>query len=139
MKELHTTMATYVGIFREEKDLETGIAKLEELKEEIKKVGAKGTKAYNPGWHMCRDLRNMMICSEAIARSALSRQESRGAHSRLDYTELNEEKWGTVNSACSPRRRLQKLHRNSKNETRAHTQTGHARRSQRIVRQKKGG
>ena len=101
MKELHTTMATYVGIFREEKDLETGIAKLEQLKEEIKNVGAKGTKAYNPGWHMCRDLRNMMICSEAIARSALSRQESRGAHSRLDYTELDEEKWGLVNSACS--------------------------------------
>jgi succinate dehydrogenase / fumarate reductase flavoprotein subunit len=101
MKELHTTMATYVGIFREEKDLETGIAKLEELKEEIKQVGAKGSKAYNPGWHMCRDLRNMLICSEAIARSAHSRQESRGAHSRLDYTDLNEEKWGQVNSSCS--------------------------------------
>jgi succinate dehydrogenase / fumarate reductase flavoprotein subunit len=101
MKELHKTMSTYVGIFREEKDMQTGIAKLEEIRAQIKLAGAKGTKAYNPGWHMCRDLRNMLICSEAIARSALSRKESRGAHSRLDYPELNDEEWGKVNTACS--------------------------------------
>ena len=101
MKELHKTMSTYVGIFREEKDMQTGIAKLEELKAQIKLAGAKGTKAYNPGWHMCRDLRNMLICSEAIARSALSRKESRGAHSRLDYPDLDEGQWGKVNTACS--------------------------------------
>jgi succinate dehydrogenase / fumarate reductase flavoprotein subunit len=46
-------------------------------------------------------LRNMFICSEAIARSALSRKESRGAHSRLDYPEIDEEVWGHVNSAIS--------------------------------------
>ena len=94
-------MATYVGIFREEKELEIGIAKLEEIRSHVKLAGAKGTKAYNPGWHMCRDLRNMLICSEAIARSALSRKESRGAHSRLDYTETDEAVWGKVNTACS--------------------------------------
>jgi succinate dehydrogenase / fumarate reductase flavoprotein subunit len=101
MKELHKTMSTYVGIFREEKDLKTGIAKLEEIRSQIKLAGAKGTKAYNPGWHMCRDLRNMLICSEAIAKSALSRTESRGAHSRLDYTETDDTKWGKLNTACS--------------------------------------
>jgi succinate dehydrogenase / fumarate reductase flavoprotein subunit len=79
-------MSTYVGIFREEKDLQTGIEKLAALREQVKLVGAKGGKAYNPGWHLSRDLRNMMIVSEAIAISALSRKESRGAHSRLDYT-----------------------------------------------------
>jgi succinate dehydrogenase / fumarate reductase, flavoprotein subunit len=101
MKELHKTMSTYVGIFREEKDLEIGIEKLQEIKKSLKDVAAKGSKAYNPGWHMCRDLRNMLICSEAIARSALSRKESRGAHSRLDYTETDETTWGKVNTACS--------------------------------------
>ncbi|MBU6451961.1 MAG: fumarate reductase/succinate dehydrogenase flavoprotein subunit [Cyanobacteria bacterium REEB67] len=101
MKELHKTMSTYVGIFREEKDLEVGIEKLQEIKKSLKDVAAKGSKAYNPGWHMCRDLRNMLICSEAIARSALSRKESRGAHSRLDYTETDETTWGKVNTACS--------------------------------------
>lgn len=99
-KELNKIMATYVGIFREQGDLETGIAKLEELKEQVKVAAASGTKAYNPGWHLCRDLKNMMICSEAIARSALSRKESRGAHSRLDYPNT-ENDWGKLNSAIS--------------------------------------
>jgi succinate dehydrogenase / fumarate reductase flavoprotein subunit len=42
----------------------------------------------------------MMICSEAIARSALSRKESRGAHSRLDYPNT-EADWGKNNTSCS--------------------------------------
>ncbi|HNG77305.1 MAG TPA: hypothetical protein PLY72_22730, partial [Candidatus Obscuribacter sp.] len=83
---------------REEGDLKTGVAKLEELKEMAKKAKATGTKSYNPGWHLCRDLHNMMICSEAIARSALSRKESRGAHSRLDYPNTESE-WSTCNTA----------------------------------------
>jgi succinate dehydrogenase / fumarate reductase flavoprotein subunit len=99
-KELNKIMGTYVGIFREESELAIGVEKLQELKAEVAKVGAKGSKLFNPGWHMCRDLKNMMICSEAIARSALSRKESRGAHSRLDYPNT-EKDWGTKNSACS--------------------------------------
>ncbi|MFN8552201.1 MAG: fumarate reductase/succinate dehydrogenase flavoprotein subunit [Candidatus Obscuribacterales bacterium] len=100
-KQLNQIMSTHVGIYREEKELEAGIAKLEELKEQVKHVGVKGNRAYNPGWHLCRDLRNMIICSEAIARSALSRKESRGAHSRLDYENTDDEVWGHVNSAIS--------------------------------------
>ena len=41
---------------------------------------------FNPGWHLARDLANMITVSEAIARSAALRKESRGAHSRLDFT-----------------------------------------------------
>jgi succinate dehydrogenase / fumarate reductase flavoprotein subunit len=44
---------------------------------------------FNPGWHLARDLKNMILVSEAIARSALLRKESRGAHSRLDHTGLD--------------------------------------------------
>jgi succinate dehydrogenase/fumarate reductase flavoprotein subunit len=43
------------------------------------------TTVYNPSWHLCRDLRNMLIVSRAVASSARLRQESRGAHSRLDF------------------------------------------------------
>ncbi len=89
-RKLYEIMGTHVGIFREEKELETGIAKLQELKQEVRSASAGASKTYNPGWHMCIDLRNMMICSEAIARSALSRKESRGAHSRLDYPNMDE-------------------------------------------------
>lgn len=100
-KQLNQIMSTHVGIYREEKDMEEGIKKLEALKDQVKKVGIKGVRAYNPGWHLCRDLKNMIIASEAIARSALSRKESRGAHSRLDYPDIDEEVWGQVNSSIS--------------------------------------
>ncbi|MCC6979386.1 MAG: fumarate reductase/succinate dehydrogenase flavoprotein subunit [Candidatus Melainabacteria bacterium] len=99
-KKLNQIMSTYVGIFRNKEDLEIGIQKLQELKEDIKNVGTKGSKTYNPGWHMCRDLKNMMIASEAIALSALSREESRGAHSRTDFEQLNPE-LGKFNTAVS--------------------------------------
>ncbi|PWT98244.1 MAG: fumarate reductase/succinate dehydrogenase flavoprotein subunit, partial [Candidatus Melainabacteria bacterium] len=99
-KQLTQTMSTYVGIYREEADLLTGIKKLEELKSQLPKLSAHNTKVYNPGWHLCHDLKNMLICAEAIARSALSRKESRGAHSRIDYPNL-ETKLSTVNTAVS--------------------------------------
>lgn len=115
LKELNKIMSTYVGIFREEGDLKTGVAKLEELKEQIKNTAAKGSKAYNPGWHMCRDLRNMLICSEAIAKSALGRKESRGAHSRLDFPNTEKE-WGEKNTACSKSGDEMKLEHTAKPE-----------------------
>lgn len=99
-KELNDIMSTHVGIFREQKELEEGIAKLESLKEKVKTVSIRGGKVYNPGWHLCRDLHNMLIASEAIARSALSRPESRGAHSRTDF-EKTEESLGHHNTSIS--------------------------------------
>jgi succinate dehydrogenase / fumarate reductase flavoprotein subunit len=99
-KQLNDIMGTYVGIFREEKDLETGIAGLEKLKEEIKKVSSPGSRVYNPGWHLALNLKTMMVASEAIARAALLRKESRGAHSRLDFTKTEDE-YGTFNIASS--------------------------------------
>jgi succinate dehydrogenase / fumarate reductase flavoprotein subunit len=99
-KQLNQTMSTYVGIFREEADLLTGIKKLEELKAQLEKTKASGNKVYNPGWHLCHDLKNMLVCSEAIARSALSRKESRGAHSRIDFPSTDP-KLGSINTSVS--------------------------------------
>lgn len=99
-KQLNQIMSTYIGIFREDAEMKTGIQKLVELKQHVSEVGIKGSRSYNPGWHLCRDLKNMFICSEAIARSALSRKESRGAHSRLDFPNTDPE-WGKVNTSVS--------------------------------------
>ena len=56
-------------------------------------AGAGTQRSFNPGWHLWMDLRNMLVCAEAIARAALRRTESRGAHSRLDFPEPSDE-WG---------------------------------------------
>ncbi len=47
------------------------------------------------------DLNSLFIVSEAAARCALQREESRGAHSRVDYPESDNKKWNTVNSVIS--------------------------------------
>jgi succinate dehydrogenase / fumarate reductase, flavoprotein subunit len=55
---------------------------------------------FNPGWHMAIELKSMLTVSEAVARSALMREESRGAHSRIDFPELSS-KWGKENNIVS--------------------------------------
>lgn len=100
-KEMNQIMSTHVGIFREKDEMAEGIKKLEALKEKIAQVSVDADKRFNPGWHLCRDLKNMIIAAEAIARSAHSREESRGAHSRLDFPDADDKKWGTLNSSCS--------------------------------------
>jgi succinate dehydrogenase / fumarate reductase flavoprotein subunit len=89
--KLQETMSRGVGIFRVEADLKKAIEELDALKAEAAKVRVTGSREFNPGWHLARDLRSMLICSESVARSALMRRESRGAHSRLDYPNLDAE------------------------------------------------
>ncbi|HKT48448.1 MAG TPA: FAD-binding protein [Candidatus Acidoferrales bacterium] len=97
-RELQDTMQSLVGIFRIEDDLKKALAKLDELKARSAKVSVEGSRMFNPGWHLAQDLRNMLIVSEAIAKSALARQESRGAHSRIDYPKLDDAGWGKKNN-----------------------------------------
>ena len=60
-----------------------------------------GGRAYNPGWNLVFELRNMLTVSEAIARSARQRTESRGAHTRLDFPDPDDSTWGRRNSIVS--------------------------------------
>ncbi len=100
-KKMNDIMSKHLGIFREENEMAEGVALLEELKKEVAAVSISGGKAFNPGWHLCRDLKNMMIAAEALSRSALARQESRGGHARIDFPDTDKVKWNKVNSACS--------------------------------------
>ena len=89
--DLQTTMEQHVGIVRDGTELEEGIEKLQKLKERAAAVKAHATSQYNPGWNTCIDLRNMILSAEATARCALQREESRGAHTRLDFEGEREE------------------------------------------------
>jgi succinate dehydrogenase / fumarate reductase, flavoprotein subunit len=98
--ELQEIMTTLVGLIRTEKEMEQALGELEKLKERVAKVGAPGGRAYNPGWHLSLDLRNMLIVAECIAMAALERQESRGGHARDDYPQMSPE-WRKVNLICT--------------------------------------
>lgn len=84
-EELEQNMQKNVGIIRTKDTLEKGIDRLEKIKEAYKNVKAKGASQFNPGWHEALGLRNLLITSEAVARAALFREESRGAHTREDF------------------------------------------------------
>ena len=82
---LQATMGSLVGIFRTEDDLDQAIRELTDLRARWDQVRIGGGRAYNPGWGLVYEVRNMLIVSEAVARSAKARRESRGAHSRIDF------------------------------------------------------
>jgi len=83
--DLQAMMQDLVGIVRKEEEMVDAISKLSDLKDRSLKVRVAGNREFNPGWHTSLDLQNMLIVSEAIARAALERKESRGAHFREDY------------------------------------------------------
>ncbi|HEV8430150.1 MAG TPA: FAD-binding protein [Pyrinomonadaceae bacterium] len=96
-RDLEETMQNYVGIFRNDEDLQKGLADLRKLNERAAKVKVGGSRLFNPGWHLARDLKSMLTVSEAVALSARERKESRGAHSRIDYPNYDEV-WGKQNN-----------------------------------------
>jgi succinate dehydrogenase / fumarate reductase flavoprotein subunit len=99
-QDLQETMQNLVGIFRNEEDLMRGISEIERLKERANRVHVTGSRMFNPGWHLARDLKSMLTVSEAVARSALERKESRGAHSRIDYPDYDDT-WSKQNNIIS--------------------------------------
>jgi succinate dehydrogenase / fumarate reductase flavoprotein subunit len=96
-RDLQDTMHRLVGIFRLEADLREALARLGELRTRWHDVAVTGGRAYNPGWNLVFELRNLLVVSEAVTRSALQRTESRGAHSRIDFPSPDDEGWAGLN------------------------------------------
>jgi succinate dehydrogenase / fumarate reductase flavoprotein subunit len=87
---LQAVMQRNAGIIRDKAGLETALVELDKLKARARTVGVTGSREYNPGWHTAIDLRSLLIVSEATARAALERTESRGGHTRSDYPDSDE-------------------------------------------------
>jgi succinate dehydrogenase / fumarate reductase, flavoprotein subunit len=94
--ELQDSMQRLVGIVRTESEMQEALTVLEALKRRAASVAVHGTREYNPGWHTALDLRHLLTVSEAIARCAIERKESRGGHFREDYPEKAAE-FGKIN------------------------------------------
>jgi succinate dehydrogenase / fumarate reductase flavoprotein subunit len=92
--EMRETMFEKCGIFRDKKGLEEGLEKIRELKTRYLKapVQNKG-KTYNLDLIRCYELQGMLEVAEAMLVGALKREESRGAHSRLDFKERDDVKF----------------------------------------------
>jgi succinate dehydrogenase / fumarate reductase flavoprotein subunit len=96
-RDLQEVMQNLVGIYRNREDVQRALLEIERLKERLEVVSVEGSRMFNPGWHLALELKAMMTVAEAVARSALVREESRGAHSRIDFPDLDPV-WGTKNN-----------------------------------------
>jgi succinate dehydrogenase / fumarate reductase flavoprotein subunit len=83
--ELQKTMQSDVGIIRVQAELERALSKIIELQKRARHVRVEGHRQFNPGWHLALDLRSLLLCAEAVTRSAMERKESRGGHARDDF------------------------------------------------------
>ncbi len=83
--DLQEMMQDLVGIVRKQDEIARALEGIQKLWQRANRAGCSGNREYNPGWHTALDLANLLTVAEAIARSALERKESRGAHFREDY------------------------------------------------------
>ncbi|TDJ30059.1 MAG: FAD-binding protein [Gammaproteobacteria bacterium] len=78
-----------VGILRTGERLHQGLEKLASLKSELLDTGlANDNRVFNLSWHDWLNLQSLIDVSEVVASAALSRENSRGAHFREDYTSI---------------------------------------------------
>jgi succinate dehydrogenase / fumarate reductase, flavoprotein subunit len=95
-EELQAVMGEHAGLARTGSGLAEGLEKILALQERAGRLRVGGSMLYNPGWHQCQDVRFMLTLCDAIFRSAIERQESRGAHWRLDRPD-RDPAWGGKN------------------------------------------
>jgi succinate dehydrogenase / fumarate reductase flavoprotein subunit len=84
-QSLQEMMQDLVGIVRREEEMARALEGIVALRERATRVSVVGHREYNPGWHTALDLANLLVVSEAVARAAIDRRESRGGHFRDDY------------------------------------------------------
>ncbi len=94
--DLQEAMQDLVGIVRTETEMQQALIKIEDLHARAEQVGITGHRQYNNGWHTAIDLGSLLLVSEAIARAAVMRKESRGAQFREDFPNKDPE-WGKHN------------------------------------------
>ena len=99
--ELQDMMSDNVGIMRTGEDIKKAIDSFPAMNEKLRTSRVEGSRMFNPGWHLWADMQNMLLVAEVVAKSALQREESRGAHTRLDFPKTDTGYWESVNSRAT--------------------------------------
>jgi succinate dehydrogenase flavoprotein subunit len=92
-ERIAAVMWKFVGIVRNEQDLQKGLEEILKIRSESEKIQVRGSRRFNQAWADSLAVWNMVLDCEAIIRSAIARKESRGAHTRSDYPKKDDEHW----------------------------------------------
>ena len=93
-EEIGLTMSGHIGIFRTRERMEEGRRKLSELRGRASSIGVRDRSArFNLELVAALETLSVLDLAEAIVESALAREESRGAHYRLDFPERDDAQW----------------------------------------------
>jgi succinate dehydrogenase / fumarate reductase flavoprotein subunit len=93
-KALTRIMEEHCGVFRNEEVMRAGQQKLVALQERLQQARIRDhSQVFNTARIEALELENLMDIALATVSSALARQESRGAHSRIDYPERDDTHW----------------------------------------------
>ncbi|HEY3394656.1 MAG TPA: FAD-binding protein [Lacipirellulaceae bacterium] len=99
--QLEHLMWTKVGVVRNGPDMQTALPEIQEIRACINSASAGSfpspsraggippSPIYNAMWNEAIDTENLALVAEMLTRSALAREESRGAHYRSDFPEKN--------------------------------------------------
>ena len=92
--ELKAVMENHCSVFRNEEVLSEGVTKVEQIAERFKHARIDDrSSVFNTARVEALELENLVGVALATIHSACARQESRGAHSRIDYTERDDINW----------------------------------------------
>jgi succinate dehydrogenase / fumarate reductase, flavoprotein subunit len=98
--EMRDMMQEKVGIIRVKDELEQALADLKQFSKREQSCFPGSSRKYNSGWHQALDLKNMVDISTVAALAALTREESRGGHTRDDFPGHEDEYWGNNLNIC---------------------------------------
>jgi succinate dehydrogenase / fumarate reductase flavoprotein subunit len=88
-REIRNLMWEHCGVVRDEAELQRGLESLRQISDNIERIDVRPS---DEGWTdlvLALDVRAMLDTAEATIRCALERRETRGAHNRSDYPELD--------------------------------------------------
>lgn len=92
--EMKKVMQESFGVFRDAEPMKEGLGALQGLQERLQRAVLKDrSKSFNMARTECLELDNLMAVAVVTAACAGNRTESRGAHSRYDFKDRNDEEW----------------------------------------------
>ena len=93
-RELRTAMDEHAGVFRTGEQLDKGLEKVKSLRRRFANIRIDDkSSVYNTNLYHALETENLLDLAEVMVLGALTREESRGGHSRRDFPKRDDEKW----------------------------------------------